>query len=157
MRRRQITTSPTKPTTQPQQTQKKSLLRRGASAIEFAIVLPVMTAVLAGTADYGRFAATSVAVCNASRAGAGFGCIHPWDDYTSASFMTTCRAKVEEEFSAVPGFNPQLLNIQISSEDTWPHNRVRVVVSYPFQTVINWGFLPSSVPISRTTVLPMIR
>lgn len=155
--RRSLPNDITKSTNAPSQPPKKSLLRRGASAIEFAIVLPVMTAVLAGTADYGRFAATSVAVCNASRAGAGYGCIHPWDDYTSAAFMTACRAKVEEEFSAVPGFNPQLLDIQISSEDTWPHNRVRVVVSYPFQTVIHWGFLPSSVPVSRTTVLPMIR
>ena len=131
--------------------------RRGASAIEFAIVLPVMAAVLAGTADYGRFAATSIAVCNASRAGAGYGCIHPWDNYTSASFMTACRSKVEEEFSAVPGFDPQQLQIQIFSEGTWPHNRVRVAVSYPFETVINWGFIPSSVPVSRTTVLPMVR
>lgn len=131
--------------------------RRGASAIEFAIVLPVMVAVLAGTADYGRFAATSIAVCNASRAGAGYGCIHPWDDYTSAAFMTNCRSKVEEEFSAVPGFNPQHLQVQISSEGTWPHNRVRVAVSYPFETVVNWGFIPSTVPVSRTTVLPMVR
>lgn len=131
--------------------------RCGASAIEFAIVLPVMAAVLAGTADYGRFAATSIAVCNASRAGAGYGCIHPWDNYTSESFMTACRSKVEEEFSAVPGFDPQQLQIQIFSEGTWPHNRVRVAVSYPFETVINWGFIPSSVPVSRTTVLPMVR
>lgn len=131
--------------------------RRGASAIEFAIVLPVMAAVLAGTADYGRFAATSIAVCNASRAGAGYGCIHPWDDYTTESFMSTCRSKVEEEFSAVPGFDPQQLQIQIFSEGMWPHNRVRVAVSYPFETVINWGFIPSSVPVSRTTVLPMVR
>lgn len=131
--------------------------RRGASAIEFAIVLPVMAAVLAGTADYGRFAATSIAVCNASRAGAGYGCIHPWDDYTNESFTTVCRSKVEEEFSAVPGFDPQQLQIQIFSEGTWPHNRVRVAVSYPFETVINWGFIPSSVPVSRTTVLPMVR
>ncbi|MGV2338505.1 MAG UNVERIFIED_CONTAM: pilus assembly protein [Planctomycetaceae bacterium] len=131
--------------------------RRGASAIEFAIVLPVMAAVLAGTADYGRFAATSIAVCNASRAGAGYGCIHPWDSYTSAAFMTACRSKVEEEFSAVPGFDPQQLQIQIFAEGTWPNNRVRVAVNYPFETVINWGFLPSSVPVSRTTVLPMVR
>jgi Flp pilus assembly protein TadG len=108
--------------------------------VEFAIVLPVMAAVLAGTADYGRFAATSIAVCNASRA-----------------FMTACRSKVEEEFSAVPGFDPQQLQIEITSEGTWPRARVRVAVNYPFQTVINWGFLPSSVPVSRTTVLPMVR
>jgi len=131
--------------------------RRAAAAVEFAIVLPILVVMLAGTADYGRFAATSVAVCNASRAGAGYGCIHPWDSYTSPSFMTTCKAKVEEEFSAFPGFNPQNLSVQITSEGTWPQGRVRVAVSYPFRTVVNWGFIPNSISISRTTVLPMVR
>lgn len=131
--------------------------RCGAAALEFAVVLPVLVVMLAGTADYGRFASTAVAVCNASRAGAGYGCIHPWDSYTSQSFMTTCKAKVEEEFSAVPGFNAQNLSVQITSEGEWPHGRVRVVVSYPFRTVVNWGFIPNSIPISRTTVLPMVR
>lgn len=131
--------------------------RRGTAAVEFAIVLPVLVVMLAGTADYGRFASTSVAVCNASRAGAGYGCIHPWDSYTSQSFMTTCRAKVEEEFSSIPGFNATNLNVQISSEGTWPKGRVRVSVAYPFRTVVNWGFIPNSISISRTTVLPMVR
>ncbi|MFM7868443.1 MAG: TadE family protein, partial [Planctomycetaceae bacterium] len=67
--------------------------RRAAAALEFAIVLPILVVMLAGTADFGRFAATSVAVCNASRAGAGYGCMHPWDSYTAQSFMTTCKAK----------------------------------------------------------------
>ncbi|MEY3174973.1 MAG: hypothetical protein RLZZ436_2887 [Planctomycetota bacterium] len=156
MRRRPGSTAlPVSPTAPSGSSSNKT--RRGASAVEFAIVLPVMAAVLAGTADYGRFAATSIAVCNASRAGAGYGCIHPWDDYTSEAFMTACRSKVEEEFSAVPGFDPQQLQIEITSEGTWPRARVRVAVNYPFQTVINWGFLPSSVPVSRTTVLPMVR
>lgn len=131
--------------------------RSGAAAVEFAVVLPILVVMLAGTADYGRFASTSVAVCNASRAGAGYGCIHPWDSYTSQSFMTTCKAKVEEEFSSVPGFDPQNLSVQITSEGTWPHGRVRVAVTYPFRTVVNWGFIPSSISISRTTVLPMVR
>lgn len=131
--------------------------RRGAAALEFAVVLPVLVVLLAGTADYGRFAATSVAVCNASRAGAGYGCMHPWDNYTAESFMTSCKAKVEEEFSSTPGFNHQNLNVQITSEGTWPNGRVRVAVSYPFRTVVNWGFIPNSISISPTTTLPMVR
>jgi len=131
--------------------------RRAAAALEFAVVLPILVVMLAGTADYGRFAATSVAVTNASRAGAGYGCMHPWDSYTEQSFITTCKAKVEEEFSSAPGFNRQYLNVQISSEGAWPKGRVRVSVSYPFRTVVNWGFIPNSISISRTTVLPMVR
>ena len=64
---------------------------------------------------------------------------------------------MEEEFSSIPGFNAANLNVQISSEGTWPHGRVRVAVTYPFRTVVNWGFIPNSISISRTTVLPMVR
>ena len=131
--------------------------RHGVSALEFVMVLPVMVMILAGTGDYCRFASTSIAVCNAARGGAGYGCMQPFDTYTESRFLSTCRARVEEEFSGVPGFDPARLSVSISREGTAPTDRIRVTVTYPFETVIHWAFLPSSIPIQRTSVLPMIR
>lgn len=136
---------------------RKSNIRRGVSAVEFVIVLPVMVMILAGTGDYCRFAATSIAVCNAARSGAGHGCIHPYDSYTEAALMQQCKARVAEEFSEISGFDPSLLTVSLAREGAAPADRFKVTVAYPFRTVIQWGFLPSSIPVQRTAVLPMIR
>ena len=43
---------------------------RGASAVEFAIVLPVLFLVIAGIVDFGRYFFTQIQVTNAAREGA---------------------------------------------------------------------------------------
>lgn len=46
---------------------------RGAAAVEFAIVLPVLVAILCGTVDWGYYFFTRSVVVNASREGARVG------------------------------------------------------------------------------------
>ena len=68
--------------------------RSGLAAMEFAAVLPILMAVLAGTADYCRFASTAMTVANAARCGAGYGCMHPYDTFTQEVFLRDCRQVV---------------------------------------------------------------
>ena len=60
--------------------------RRGATAVEFALVLPVMVTLLLGTVDFGRFAYTQIAVTNAARAGAAFGSMNPYSSATQTNW-----------------------------------------------------------------------
>lgn len=131
--------------------------RSGVASLEFAAVLPVLIVIMAGTSDYCRFSSTAVAVANAARCGAGYGCMHPYDSYTETSFMTQCRQVVINEISGSTGFDVNQLQITILKKGTAPDDRIEVTASYPFKTVINWGFLPRNSTITRTAALPIIR
>ena len=50
---------------------------RGASAVEFAIIFPVLFLVIAGIVDFGRFFFTSIQVTNAAREGARMAVVMP--------------------------------------------------------------------------------
>jgi Flp pilus assembly protein TadG len=52
---------------------KRHLPERGAAAVEFAIVLPVLLTILCGTIDWGYYFFTREVVVNASREGARVG------------------------------------------------------------------------------------
>ena len=43
--------------------------RRGVTAVEFALILPLLMTIVLGCVDYGRFAYDYIAVTNAARAG----------------------------------------------------------------------------------------
>jgi len=131
--------------------------RSGVASLEFAAVLPVLIVIMAGTADYCRFSSTAVAVANAARCGAGYGCMHPYDEYTKTAFDTACQQVVINEFSGSTGFDVTQLKVTILKKGTAPDDRIEVTASYPFRTVINWAFLPRSSTITRTAALPMIR
>jgi hypothetical protein len=131
--------------------------RSGMAAIEFAAVLPILMTVLAGTADYSRFASTAMTVSNAARCGAGYGCMHPYDTYTEAMFLSTCRQVVINELSNQSGFDVRKATITIEHLGVAPDDRSVVTVSYPFRTVIHWPFLPRESTIVRKAALPMVR
>jgi len=50
---------------------------RGASAVEFAIILPVLFLVIAGIVDFGRFFFTKIQVTNAAREGVRMAVVMP--------------------------------------------------------------------------------
>ena len=50
---------------------------RGASAVEFAIVLPVLFLVIAGIVDFGRYFFTQIQLTNAAREGARMAVVMP--------------------------------------------------------------------------------
>ena len=131
--------------------------RSGLAALELVSVLPVLLTILAGTADYSRFSSTAMAVANAARCGAGYGCMHPFDTYTQTAFETQCRQVVINEFGGTTGFDVKQLQITIAKLGTAPDDRIEVTASYPFTTIINWVFLPHQSTIVRTAALPIIR
>jgi Flp pilus assembly protein TadG len=59
---------------------RRHLTQRGAAALEFAIVLPVLLTILCGTIDWGYYFFTREVVVNASREGARVGTLQFADE-----------------------------------------------------------------------------
>ena len=57
--------------------------RRGGSAVELAIILPIFATLVLATVDFGRFAYNYIAVTNAARAGAAWVMMNPPNNMSS--------------------------------------------------------------------------
>ncbi len=149
----------------------KPARRRGASAVEFALVLPLLVTVVLGCVDFGRFAYTYIGVTNAAREGAYFAAKNPWTSTTDAAWRAQLRLAVENELGCHdPGssFDPASVSVSCPTDNLLPKKnkndpdiytpvltdsgdkRIGVLVSYPFAMVVNWPFIPNQVTVGRT-------
>jgi Flp pilus assembly protein TadG len=132
--------------------------RRGGSAAELALVLPLLVTAVLACIDLGRFTVNYIAVTNASRAGAGFGSVNIFTDGTYGTWQADVKQAVIDEMSTMPGFNSSNLTVNVTgTPELNGLYRVQVDVSYPFQTVVNWPAVPHNLTLSRTVVLRGLR
>lgn len=133
--------------------------RRGAAMIEFAIVLPVLVTIVLACIDFGRFAYTEINVTNAARVGAAYGSVHPYSALTLSQWQSNIRLVVANEMKNVHAYNQSLLTVPnpVVTTDSDGQKRVRVDVTYPFDMLVTWPFLPHHVAIKRTTEMRIIR
>ena len=145
--------------------------RRGATATELAIILPLFVTIVLGAVDFGRFAYTSIAVSNAARAAASYAMMNPPDNSPSpsTSWQGSVTQRATDEMSGQPGFQPGGLttSVSIASADESPYGtwRFTTTASYPFQTLIPWNFsmfgttlgIPSNLTLSSTVTMRGIR
>lgn len=102
----------------------------GASAVEFALVLPVLILLLVGIAQFGITFSQWLAIEHAAREGARWGSL----GYIDGNIATadTVRNKV---WAAAPGLSPRLSNEQIGVIPADPASSqgqpVEVTVTYP--------------------------
>lgn len=130
--------------------------RPGTAAVEFAVILPVLVLIVLGCVDFGRFAYSYIAVTNAARAGAGYGSVHPFTDFTRPLWESRIREAVAQEMQLMPGFDPDRVQIT-TGPDTGDEWWVRVDVSYSFHVIMNWPGLPGEVPMQRTVIMRATR
>ncbi len=62
--------------------------RRGASAVEFALTLPILLALASAVVDYGWYLSQSINVLNSTREGLRVGAMVPYDDGPDAEAET---------------------------------------------------------------------
>jgi Flp pilus assembly protein TadG len=145
--------------------------RRGATAAELAIILPLFVTIVLGAVDFGRFAYTHIAVSNAARAAASYAMMNAPDDIASpsTSWQSSVTQRATNEMSEHPGFQSGSLitSVSIASGDESPYSTWRFITtaSYPFQTLIPWNLsmfgstlgIPSNLTLSTTVTMRGIR
>lgn len=136
---------------------RSSRRRRGAAAVEFALILPLLITIVLGCIDFGRFAYAYISVTNAAREGAGFASMHPPPQTDPGPWITAIRTAVLSELGSL--FDPNKVTVVSPnpSNDGSGAKRVQVVVSYPFEMVVSWPFLPNSLTLTRSVEMRMIR
>jgi len=131
--------------------------RRGVAAVEMAIILPLVVTIILGCVDLGRFAHAYIAVNNAARTGAGFACLHPFTSTTRSNWHRQIRQTVETELG--PRFDTSKIDVPLPEVSVEPdgRRRVRVEVSYPFETIVGWPMLPTEMNLKRAVEMRFIR
>lgn len=109
-------------------------LRRGGNAIEFALIAPVLFAILGGTMEYGWFLMNQILLDSACREGARTGArTHPDDNQFDAAML---RAEEYWEALGLPGsptFEVRWMNPPITG-----HDMLVVTGSLPYPGLIGW-------------------
>lgn len=132
--------------------------RRGVAATEFAIVLPLLMTILLGATDFGRFSHSRIAIVNATRCGASYASMNPYDSSTQAAWNAGVKLAVTNELSQSPAFDlTKLVITSTNIVESGGLRRVSVQVAYPFETLVSWPFIPSSLNLQQTTVMRGIR
>jgi Flp pilus assembly protein TadG len=117
--------------------------RRGTSAVEMALILPLFVTIVLGCVDFARFAYSDIALTNAVRAGGAWAMLNRPANLASptAAWQTSIQTAVSNEMSLQPGFQSGSLTVATvtpvsETGGTW---RFTVTATYPFQTMVNWG------------------
>ncbi|MGO4663049.1 TadE/TadG family type IV pilus assembly protein [Terrabacter sp. 2TAF16] len=106
---------------------------RGASAVEFAIVLPVLFLIIAGIVDFGRAYFTQIELSNAAREGARAAVVLPLGSTPAPTTEVAARVS-----AALPGIGDATLSpapVYCPSVAT-STARATVAVSRPFQWIV---------------------
>jgi len=119
-------------------------MKRGQTLTEFAIGVAVVLLVLVGLMELGRCLFTVNTLRNATREGARYAIVRPWDD-------EGIRQKVKQ---SVAGLERSVVDVQVNFN---PPTRasgsiVTVTASYPFQSVL--GLFRRPITVSATMRLP---
>src|SRR5262245_6480058 len=91
--------------------------RRGSSATELAIILPLFMTIVLGCVDFGRFAYTYIAVSNAARAAAAREMMNPPGNMSSptTAWQNWIKQAATDEMSLQPGFQSGSLTTTVAT------------------------------------------
>jgi Flp pilus assembly protein TadG len=109
-----------------------SAARRGASAVEAAILLPMLAFLFVAGVDYARVFYHSVTLTNCAQNGAAFARLTPYDPQSPYKTVTEAALADASNLSPTPTVSSR------NYADAGGRQVVEVSVTYPFRTVFNW-------------------
>lgn len=124
---------------------------RGAAAVEFALVLPLLMVILLGTIDWGYFFFVEQLVTNASREGARTGSLTP-----SPGGEGTAEAdakKAATDYLIAAGLDGDVVSIDPEASSS----SIKVTVSYPTGSITGFKTIEALLPKSATATAEMRR
>lgn len=132
--------------------------RRGAAAVEFAIVLPILILLLLGGADLGRCFYSAMAVTNSARAGAEYGAMNRFDAATLGNWQARVQQAATDELSESTLFDLSKVTVTANGIiEADGSRRVEVHVTYPFKTLFSWLTGTTTLTLQQTAVMRVIR
>jgi Flp pilus assembly protein TadG len=126
--------------------------RRGAAAVEAAVVLPVLMIFIAGIIDIGRLPKYADTLTNAARIGAQYGCANTSAAADSASITALVKNELTNENFKTTTSNPTVSVSTVTASGT---KFVQVQVSYNMSGTSFFSFFPIT-SISRTVQMPLM-
>jgi Flp pilus assembly protein TadG len=129
---------------------------RGQAVVEFAIIVPVLFALVGATTDFARLYASWISVHSATRAAAEYLATNPDKDVTSANAGTIAAAIINDEVSGLGAFGSVTTltcagaEVQVAytsdpdaagASDQYPLGRAVVGTCAPFRTLFNYPFI----------------
>jgi Flp pilus assembly protein TadG len=126
--------------------------RRGAAAVEAAVVLPVLLIFIAGIVDIGRLPKYADTLTNAARIGAQYGCTSTSTAADTNSIKAMVKAELTNENLTVSATNPA---ITITTPTVSSTQFISVQVTYSLTGTSVFTFFPVS-SITRTVQMPMM-
>jgi len=132
---------------------------RGAATLELVLLLPLILLFGFASADFGRIVHAYLAVANAARTGAEYGSMHGFSSYTQPFWESSVRQAVQDEMQGLSGFDAANLQTEIPAPTTDSDGfyRVRVQVTYPFQTIVSWPGLTRTTQLHHEVEMRQIR
>ncbi|KLU04824.1 hypothetical protein RISK_003092 [Rhodopirellula islandica] len=122
--------------------------RAGATATEFAIVLPMFLLLVFACCDFARVIQFRQLVANAARVGATRAALNRFTEATEADWRSDVVDVMREELSNLASVDPADSVIGVSFREL--PSGVRVVeteVTVPFRTVVQWPALPKEIQV----------
>jgi Flp pilus assembly protein TadG len=128
--------------------------RRGAAAMEFAIVLPLLLTLAFASVEIGRALAIYMIVSDAARAGAVYGATHGYTTYTYSTWENQVIQEVQNDVQGNSSFNSNNLSVTVTTTaETGGYDLTTVTASYRFDTITEWSTLPQQFTISHTVAM----
>ena len=137
----------------PRQGHRRRYGRRGATALEMAILAPPLIFLGFAAVDFGRIFYYSSTITNCARNGALYSCdpvgisISPYANVQQAALADASNISPTPTVSSTGG------------TDTQGNTYVAVTVAYTFKTIVNYPGIPATTTLSRTVqmrVAPML-
>jgi Flp pilus assembly protein TadG len=126
--------------------------RCGASAVELALVLPMLSLVFVIVVDFARLYYYYSIVTNSARNAALYASGTPIDQLESPYNSCSDAALAEDAYN----LSPQLtISPPYYGTDSSGNSYVRVTVTYPFTTITHYPGLPNPINLTRTVQMRM--
>lgn len=132
--------------------------RRGAAAVELAIVLPVLMGIALASTDFGRIISAYLVVSNAARAGAEYGASNRFTSFSRGSWETQVNQAAAQELQNLASYSAANQTIALTTTtDSQGEIQVSVNVTYQFQMIVSWIGLPSTVVLRHQVLMRQYR
>lgn len=120
--------------------------RRGAAAVELAVLLPFLAFLFVIAIDWARIFYYSITCTNCARNGA----LWAADPYAQQSGYSCYNSLASAALADAPNLNPAPTVTSTSGTDNSGNSYVAVSVTFPFQTISNFPGVPTTTSIVRT-------